>query len=294
MSNVAQLAVERFRNIRQRRLINEKLADMEEDLDDSGLPYVKFRLVGWQDAEFQPKNKPLLFTRIRSSPKSLESDSLFLATYAEVRTSIEQVNISEDLKTAVAAVAAETVVPESRAADPILSKLEKNRKEIRRLRQSVSHERLKVSTVLRFASRVRPDLPLSKGNSDFIHALEDFEQIAEKAVQKDEFVNVLKSWGDVDLNSLTGMYSVIMTLILKYPGRSLTDYHKMRLRLTGEDREAAATWEELNSLFDLGFVTTDKGRRRYWPNKTYIRKHYKVTPPRDVTLKDWMPQGAVR
>jgi hypothetical protein len=293
MPNLAQLSVERFRNIRQRQRINEKLGDMERDLEDAGLPYVRLRLANWQDAEFQPKNKPLLFTRIRGSPKSLESDSMFLATYAEVRTSIERINISDDLKTAVAAVAAEAVVPESKTANSILPALEEHRKEIRRIRQSVAHEKLKVSTVLRFASRVRSDIPVSRSTTEFIHTLEDYERIAEKAVQKDEFVNVLKSWGNVDLDSL-GMYSVLMALVLRYPGRNLSDYHKMRLEVTHEAREAAATWEELSSLVDRNFVITDRGGKRYWPHEAFIRKHYKVKPPKRVTLTDWMPQKTVR
>lgn len=288
MASVGELAFGRFRNIRQRQRINEKLDDGEQDLQDAGLLDLKFRLVDWHDAQFQPRDKPVLFTRIRGSSKSLESDGMFLATYTQVRTNIERFTISDDMKTAVAAIAAETTVPESRTAESILPRLEEREKGLKKIRQSVARDELSVPTVLRLVSRVDTTSPIPKSTVEFIRALEDYEKIAEKAIQKEEFTNVLKSWGEVDINSLTGMYSVIMALVLKYPGRPLSDYHKMRLGLTNVEREPAATWEELTSLIDFGYVTTDKGRKRYWPNANFIKKRYKVTPPKIVTLKDWM------
>jgi len=288
MAGIVELAFERFRNIRQRQRINEKLDDAEQDIQDAGLSYLKFRLVDWHDAQFQPKDKPVLFTRIRGSPKSLETDGMFLATYTQVRTNIERFGISDDLKTAIAAIAAENAVPESKTADSILPKLEERQKELKKIRQSVSRDKLSVPTVLRLASRVDAASPVPKSTVDFIRALEDYEKIAEKAIQKEEFLKVLKAWGDVDLNSLSGMYSVIMALVLKYPGRTLSDYHKMRLAHTNVERESAATWEELTSLIEFGYVTTDRGRKRYWPDTNLIKKRYKVTPPKVITLKDWM------
>ena len=288
MTSLVELAFERFKNIRQSQRINEKLNETAEDLEEAGLPHQKLKLRDWRSAAFEPPGKPLLFTRIRGSAESLETDAMYLASYAQVRTSIEEYSLDDDLKSAIAAVAAEEVVPESRVENSglLLRVPASRRKEIEKIRQKVVHDDLPITTVLRFVTRADPQLPVSQGNRAFINALEDYEKIAERAVQKPEFLEVLKSWGRSDINSLGGMYSKLMALVLRYPGMSAMEYHRKRLGLTEVDRAPAATWEELASLLDLGYVKLDR-KRRYWPNSAFIKKRHGISAPKMATLEDW-------
>ncbi|MGD0549275.1 MAG: hypothetical protein ABSA81_01855 [Candidatus Bathyarchaeia archaeon] len=289
MTSSFEVALERLKNIQQSQRINERMDEIVQDLDEAGLPHSKLKLRDWRSATFEPPGKPLLFTRIRGSPDSLETDAMYLATYAQVRTSIEEYSLDDDLKSAVAAVAADEVVPESRVEDSGLFLKEVHalhRKEIEKIRQKVVHEDLSIATVLRFVARANPQLTVTQGNRAFLYALEDYERIAERAVQKSEFLEVLKSWGKLDIESLEGMYSKLMALVLRYPGRSATEYHQRRLGFTEVDRASAATWEELNSLVDLGYLKLD-AKRRYWPNSAFIKKRHGIRPPRMATLEDW-------
>ena len=287
--SLLELALERFRNIRQTQRINDKLSEIYSDLDESGLPYSKLRILDWRAAKFEPPNKPILFTRIRGSPESLEEDALFLATYAQVRESIETYSLDDDTKTAISAIAAERIVPE-RKTEYVLEKMpQQRRRQIETVRRKILRENRELSTptMLRFVSRANPDLPRPQGTHAFFTALEQYEEIAEKAIQKPEFLEVLKLRGRIDITTLEGMYSTLMALVLTHPGRTTTDYHQMRLQTTRVDRAVAATREELTSLVELGYLRFDR-KKRYWPNYSFIKKRHGIRPPKVATLFDWI------
>lgn len=283
MSNLAELAIERFRNIRQRSQINERLVDGYEELQTASLPDRKFKVVDWREAKYHPENEPVLFSRIRGSPKSLETDAMFLAAYTQARVSIERFSLSDDLKSGLAAIAAEQAVPESLTANTIIQKLEEVH-EIRKIRQNVIKNRQYLSVVLKRVPQAGQNAGHPRDHK-FFQALADFSQIAEKAVEKPEFLEVLKKWGQVDIRSL-GMYSTIMALVLRFPGRSAGWYHDRRIESTEIERNPAATWEELASLVQLEYVYVDQNKR-YWPNSAYIVKKHKIKPPKTTKLEDF-------
>ncbi len=288
MARLIELAIERFKNIKQTRRINERLDEIHEEIEESGLPLARLRVIDWRLARFEPAGKPILYTRIRGSPKSLEDDSMFLATYAQVRASVEAFSLDDDLKSAIATVAAEQVVPESNFGEIVESLPPERRRKIETIRQKISHDNyeMSLSTTLRFVKKADPELPVTIGNRAFLSAIEDYAKIAERAVQKPEFLDVLTHWGRVDIQALEGMYSRLLALALRHPGRTASEYHRMRLDVTDVDRAPAATREELISLVELGYLKFNS-RKRYWPNYAFIKKHHKIKPPRIATLVDW-------
>ena len=281
------LVLERFRNIRQIQRINDKLNEVYDDFEDAGVDYSRLRVLDWRAAKYEPAGKPILFTRIRGSPQTLEEDALFLATYAEVRETVETYSVDDEIKTAVAAITAADIVQKPKV-DYTLGKASKERlRDIDLVRRKVLREKLPVPALLRSVSRAGRDIPVTQGNRAFFNAIAQYEEIAEKAVQKPEFLEVLKSRGNIDVTTLEGMYSALMALVLRNPGRTLSDYHELRLGITKIDRVPAATKEELWSLVDLGYLTFDR-RKRYWPNYTYIKKRHGISPPKIVTLFKWI------
>jgi hypothetical protein len=259
--------------------------DGYEELQAASLPNRKFKVVDWREAKYHPANEPVLFSRIRGSPKSLETDAMFLAAYTQARVSIERFSLSDDLKSGLAAIAAEQAVPESLTANVILQKLEGRHQEIRKIRQNVIKNRQYLSVVLKRVPRAGETVAADRGDRKFFEALADFSQIAEGAVEKPEFLEVLKKWGQVDIRSL-GMYSTIMALVLRFPGRSASWYHDRRVESTEIERNPAATWEELTSLVQLEYVHVDQNKR-YWPNTPYIVKKHKIEPPKTIRLEDF-------
>jgi hypothetical protein len=167
---------------------------------------------------------------------------------------------------------------------------EERRRQIESIRRRVTREsgELSVPTILRFVARASPNLTRVQGTHAFFTALEQYEEIAEKAIQKPEFLNVLRTWGRIDLSVLEGMYSALMALVLRYPGRTATDYHQMRIKITGIERSPAATREELTSLVELGYLNFERRNKRYWPNSSTIKKRHGIKSPKVATLLDWM------
>lgn len=282
MLNLVELALEKFKNVRQIQRINEKLYEIQEDLKESGLFRYKLAMVDWEQAKYEPAGKPILFTRIRGSPLELEQESVFLATYVQARTNVERFSLDEDMKTAISVVAAEQMNPEIK-----FDKLFRNQtiEDSKRKIEKKVHE-LSLSIVLKSIRRADPSMPVSIGTRNFLSTLDDYSLIAEKAVQKDEFLRVLKAGGHIDISTLESMYSRLMALVLRYPNRTATEYHNMRLDITDIDRAPAATWEELNSLAGLGYLKPVG--KKYQPNLSFIKKHHKITVPRFPTLFDWL------
>lgn len=291
----AAFALERFKNIRQTQRIDEKLHEIQDDLRESGLLHSRLSMVDWRLADYEPPGKPILFTRIRGSPAGLEQDSILLSTYSQVRTDVEAFNIDDDVKTAISVVAVEQILPESRF-DDILQKLpESRRQKIERSRHKISRsaKELSLPTVLSLVRKASPDLPVTVGTDTFLSALDDYAMIAEKAVQRPEFLQVLRSWGQLDISTLESMYSKLMALVLRDPGKNAVEYHQMRLGITEIERAHAATREELTSLVDLGYLKFDS-KKRYWPNYSFIKKQYGISAPKIATLSDWLGDKIAR
>jgi len=289
MTSLVGLALERFKNIRQTQRIGEALHDIQVDLEESGLPCPKLSVIDWRLARYEPGGKPMLFARIRGSPQGLEQDAVFLTAYSQVRTTVEAFNLDDDAKTAISAVAVEHVVPESKF-DKILEKLPKERRRrIESSRRRISREvgELSLPTVLRFVRRADPNLPVHAATERFFSFLEDYAMIAKTAVKKPEFFKVLENLGRVDLSTLKSMYSILMALVLRDPGLTAVDYHRMRLAVTEIERAHAATREELTSLVDLGYLKFDYAKR-YWPDYLFIKKRHGISPPKMITLLDWL------
>ncbi len=282
MSNLAAIALEKFKNIRQIQKINEKLYEIQEDLRESGLLRFKLTMADWEQAKYEPAGKPILFTRIRGSPLELEQESVFLATYTQARTNIERYSLDDDMKTAISVVAAEQLNPQIKFDKLIRNqKIEDSRRKIEK-----KVDELSLSIVLKSVRRADPNLPIPTGTRNFLSTLDDYSLIAEKAVQKDEFLRVLKAGGHIDISTLESMYSRLMALVLRYPNRTATEYHNMRLDITDVDRAIAATWEELNSLVELGYLRVVG--KKYQLNLSFIKKRHRITVPRFPTLFDWL------
>lgn len=281
--------LERFRNIRQTQKMTEYLDEVQEEIVKSGLPPLKAKILDWRLAKYEPAGKPILFTRIRGSPKSLEQDSAFLTAYGQVRTSIEQFSLDDDMKTALATVVVERVVPEDTVEHIVEAMPQERREKVKKIRRQILAEtkNLPISTVLKFVHRADPALSIAEGNRAFLRAIEDFNRIASRAVEKEEFLDVLRSWGRIDILSVKGMYSRLMALVLRYPSKTAMEYHRMRLDISPVERAPAATREELTSLVELGYVKFD-WRKRYSPNYSFIQRRHGLKPPKNVTLHEWL------
>jgi hypothetical protein len=265
--------------------IMETLSSVHQRAVQNGLETYRLNFIPWNIARHQSSERRL-YLRLWGSPETLPSFGQTTLIAVETRLKTEIGGLSGDLKDALAASLAENSIKNIQLQDQVVEALLAEDEESETLTSSIS-EASRDITFKDVVSIARESGKTSKPKDYFVRQIksrsarvvrfyseldklrlrDEFAKIPRTQVTKPEFAVVLAERGNVELERLRSVYSLLMALVLRRPGLQLSEYHALREQFRREFRTIPATAIELKELIELGYVS--RITHKYFPIGEY-------------------------